>query len=220
MKKALAMLVALTAALSFFACQRQIPTKGYDAPTQTVSDFLEAVKAYDHDRAEEYLASSEEVFFMGLSDSQFEIYTILDNFTDGMTMWIQNASPKTVYSFTYSNSDADTAQVRAYVKQIDGTALLTSALNGYREACVAAGLKDGDYPDLAAYLDERIVRDMRNDPPKYREIIAVFDLKKTDGKWLILPGKGVTQTMTCGLFENEEAIIKALEAMRLTEVKK
>ena len=210
--KAFICALALLAAFAAGGCEPAKETTSRSAAEQAVADFLDALKNGDFDKADTLIASDgETVFFFGMDDRQFDLYRTVSLSTDSISLLFRYCASLIEYDFTFCEIKDHSAQVRCYVKLFDGEDFLPSVYSGLYQAFLAAGLNDTDYPDTKTYVDSRIVQEISQTPPDKREMIASFELTKTDGRWLIKSTSDVCTVMTAGLFDKPELIESALE---------
>ncbi|MBQ9544320.1 MAG: hypothetical protein IJV00_04260 [Clostridia bacterium] len=220
MKSLKALLAALVIIAAFAAggCKENKKTTPLSEPEETVAAFLDALKEGDFDKAEDYILIDEnEVFFFGMDDRQFELYQTVGLSADSVSLLFRYSGSIMQYKLTFCEIASDTAQVRSYVRLLNGKDFLTSVYGGLYQAFVAAGLNGTEYPDTRAYVEDRIVQEIALDPPDTAEMIASFELKNVSGKWLIKPNADVCSVMTASLFDDPDSLESALKQVGMWE---
>lgn len=169
--------------------------------------FLEKVRDFDTDAAEQMLLlQPDEVFFLAMDDATTELYDDVCFDTKNLGLYFQYAAPKMTFRITSSQISGDTATVKAYVKLVDGSGLLTSAYGGYQDACIAASLNNQPMPELSAHVDEAVLNAVYQGEPAMAEMIAEFTLTNLDGTWRIHSDPSLCPLFTARVFVNPDVL--------------
>ncbi len=216
MKRLIPVLLTL---LLLFSCapapQSSLPLPE-DPAEQAAELFLRALEAFDTDGAESLLMLEKdeaESFFLGLDDRAFSLYNEVSFDTDSLPLYLQYAAGKMTHRITSSQREGKTAAVKAYVKWVDGSALLSSAYGAFKDATLAAGLNETDYPQLAPFIDSFVVSAVHEDAPQMKESVISFSLEEQNGQWKIRFQSELSSLFCACLFDDPKGLEQAMEAV-------
>lgn len=183
---------------------------------ETVHRFLQALEAFDTDRAEDLLLlESQEAaeFFLGLDDRGFALYSEVSFDTPSLPLYLQYAAGKMTHQITSSQEDEGGMRVKAYVKWVDGSSLLVSAYGAFRDAALAAGLNGTPYPELSPFIDGRVVNAVHENAPLMKERVIAFALEEQNGQWKIRFESELSSLFCGSLFDDPKGLEEAMEAV-------
>ena len=175
MKKTVSLLLAAILLLGLCACGA-VPAK----PEDTVIAFSEGMKAYDFEKMQSCLASSEE-------DLQSELFNGEDQndltakFLTKMKAWAKDMT----YEIVSTETDGAKATVEVKYSYKDTTAIVQEFFTEYVTRALALALSGATEEEVSELAEQILADKMDTVEPGGTECNIVYALTKKDNKWLI-----------------------------------
>ncbi len=172
MKKLLAVILALTLALSFAACGGA----GKNTPEGVISGFCECLKTLDVKKMQTYLKDPAEESELGLNEVPKE-------FMDILKTWAKDLK----YKVGKAETNGDNAKVKVDFTYTDATDIFKAALSSYISKAMAEALSGNEVSEerMTELLIECIKEAQKTTKAKTADLSMDFTLEKVDGNWKI-----------------------------------
>ena len=166
MKKLLCVLLVAALALSLASC-------GGSKPEDAVKGFLECVKKWDFEGANEYVYSGDDADLSAFDDEQYAY----------LTQIYKEQAAKIEYELGEAQIDGDAATVPVSVTYTDGSEFMSTVFQDViQQALVLGDSFEGSFDEL---MEDAVNANKELLEGKTASSELVFELIKDDGKWKI-----------------------------------
>lgn len=172
MKKLLAVILALTLALSFAACGGA----GKNTPEGVISGFCECLKTLDVKKMQTYLKDPAEESELGMDE-------VPEEFMDILKGWAKDIK----YRIGKTETNGDSSKVTVNFTYTDATDIFKAALSSYISKAMAEALSGNEVSEerMTELLIECIKEAQKTTKAKTADLSMDFTLEKVDGNWKI-----------------------------------
>lgn len=146
------------------------------SPADTVTQFSDAIKAFDLQKMNDYIEGEEAVTSLDLENNE----TI-----GGLMNQLKTWSKDLQYKIVSAEEKGDTATVIVEYTHTDASAVTEDAMTDYFTQALAMAFSGASDEDMTELLAKLLTEKAETSEIGTKQTTVVYPLKKIDGKWLI-----------------------------------
>ena len=146
------------------------------SPADTVTQFSDAIKAFDLQKMNDYIEGEEAVASLDLENNE-TIGGLMDQFK----IWAKDLQ----YKIVSTEEKGDTATVTVEYTHTDASAVTEDAMTDYFTQALAMAFSGASDEDMTELLAKLLMEKVETSEIGTKQTTVVYPLKKINGKWLI-----------------------------------
>ncbi|MBE3586528.1 MAG: DUF4878 domain-containing protein [Thermoanaerobacter sp.] len=155
-------------------------------PKSVVESFLSAIQAGDIEKASTYIDKGNKTLTSELAPAE-------DKFGEEFGKKILS---RVKYEIKKQEISGDTAKVTATITSLDLVRIVTKAMSDIMPMAFAAAFSDQSEEGMNAMFEQYLINSISDTNAPTTTTDVIINLKKVDGKWLIVPDDNLLNSLT------------------------